>query len=146
MPQQNGRNTEVFAYRFILNDLELLGWNIKSPSQQASGQVYTQRQCLDNEHIAEQLVQMHPENVVKISENDFYVIEAKREREQLEQALSEAKDDYATKINKSHNVKARIISGVAGNENDGYLVKSQFLENDGRFKTIKSNKYASKQL
>ena len=138
MTKREGRNTEVNAYRFILNDLETLGWNIKSPAQSGNGQVYTQRQCLDDPRIKVQLGGEHPENVVKLLEDEFYVIEAKHERSEIGIALSEAENDYANKINKNKQIKARIISGVAGNERDGYIVKSKFLEGND-YKTIKVN-------
>ena len=36
------RNSEVDAYIFIKETLESLGWNIKNPSRNAEGKVYTQ--------------------------------------------------------------------------------------------------------
>lgn len=132
------RNSEMFATRFILDNLETLGWNIKNPTQNSAGQVYTQTQCLDNLRIAEKLGLTHPENIVKLSETEFYVIEAKATKRQITQAIKEAKEDYADKINTSHQIKAKIISGIAGNLEDGYVVKSEFLEGN-RFKTIKLN-------
>jgi type I restriction-modification system DNA methylase subunit len=133
------RTSEVLSYRFILNELEALGWNIRNPLSSSGGQVFTQRQCLDDLRIKEQLNQLHPENIIKLSENEFYVIEAKRTREMVDIAIGEAEKDYANLINKSKKIKALIISGVGGNEIDGYLVKSKFLEK-GKWKTITINK------
>lgn len=128
----------MYAYRFILNELEALGWNIRNPSASSGGQVYTQRQCLDDKRIKAKLGDLHPENVVKLSENNFYVIEAKRERSQINTALDEARVYYSDKINQSDAIKSKVCSGVAGNEIEGYLVKSQYLEKDG-WKTITVN-------
>jgi len=133
------KTTEVLSYRFILNELEALGWNISNPLSNPEGQVYTQRQCLDDKRIQEQLKGIHPENVVKLTEKEVYVIEAKKDREMVDKAIGEAEKDYSDKINKSSKIKAVICSGVGGNEIDGYLVKSQFLEN-GKWKTITINK------
>lgn len=59
------------------------------------------------------------------------------ERDQIDQALDEAVY-YGEKLNKSKHVKALIVSGVAGNEIDGYVIKTKFLVN-GKFKIITSN-------
>ncbi|MFH1133506.1 MAG: N-6 DNA methylase [Nanoarchaeota archaeon] len=132
------RNSEVDAYAFIKEYLAIQGWNIKNPNRVAAGQVYTQTECLDNEEIKRFLVRAHPENIVKITESELYVIEAKRNKDQISQALTEAENDYAGKINASRILKARIISGVAGNSTDGFLVKSKFLKN-GTYHTITIN-------
>ena len=133
------RNSEVDAYAFIKEYLAIQGWNIKNPNRVPKGQVYTQVECLDHPEIHRIWGQEHPENVVKLSESEFYVIESKRTKEEIEKALDEAENDYARKINEnSKTIKARIISGVAGNATDGFLVKSKFLKN-GKFFSIKIN-------
>ena len=132
------RNSEVDAYAFIKEYLGIQGWIVKNPNRVSNGQVYTQTECLDHPEIKKLLDQQHPENIIKISETDFYVIEAKRNKEQINQALKEAQEDYAEKINKSRIIKVRIISGVAGNSTDGFIVKSRFLKN-GKFQSIKIN-------
>ncbi len=130
--------SEVDAYQFIRTDLGRIGWVPKNPTRTKDGQVYTQGECLADPHIKEQLGQTKPENIVKISETEYYVIEAKSDRASILQALREAELDYANKINRSKHIIARIISGVAGNDVDGYLVKSKFLV-DGKFLPILSN-------
>ncbi len=132
------RTTEVHAYVFIKQHLDDIGWNVKNPYRNKDGQVFTQGECLEEPRLQEMLGQTKPENVVKISETDYYVIEAKANRSQIEQALDEAENDYGKIINKSKHIKARIISGLAGNDNEGYLIKSKFLKN-GTYKFIQSN-------
>lgn len=133
------RDSEIDAYSFIKKYLAIQGWVVKNPNRIVSGQVYTQTECLDNEEIQRGLGETRPENIVKISEKIFYVIEAKRHKEQISQALREAENDYANKINDaSRNIKVKIISGVAGNDTDGFIVKSRFLK-DGTFQPIKIN-------
>ena len=133
------RNSEVDAYAFIKEYLAIQGWNIKNPNRVHNGQVYTQVECLDHPEIHKIWGQEHPENVVKLSESEFYIIESKRTKEEIEKALNEAENDYASKINdNSRIIKARIISGVAGNATDGFLVKSRFLKS-GKFLPIKIN-------
>ncbi len=131
------RNTEVDAYLFIKENLKALGWDVRNPDRFSSGQVYTQNECLGHHEMQKYLKQEKPENVIKLSESTFWIIEAKREHRQIEQAVSEA-IDYAKKINQSESIKVKIISGVAGNEGDSYFIKSRFF--DGReFLPIKIN-------
>ncbi len=131
------RITEVDAYLFIKENLKAMGWDVRNPDRFPSGQVYTQNECLGHPEIQKYLQQEKPENVIKLSESAFWVIEAKREHRQLEQALSEA-IEYAEKINHSRSIKVKIISGVAGNEADSYFIKSRFF-NGKEFLPIKIN-------
>ncbi|MEM3074698.1 MAG: N-6 DNA methylase [Candidatus Pacearchaeota archaeon] len=124
-------NSEVHAYAHILKELkEKKGW--------AKNKIYTQQECQDNPEIKKYLGQTKPENVVEINEKLFYVIEAKNERGKIEQALKEAREDYANKINKSDRIKCVFITGIAGNERDGYIAKSQYLKNN-KWETITEN-------
>lgn len=109
------RNSEFHAYGFIKDNLKQLGFIVKNPNRSPDGQVYTQQECLDNPRIAERLVRNHPEYIVKLNETDLYVIEAKPQKEQIEEALIQAEDRYANPINQSTHIKAKVISGVAGN-------------------------------
>lgn len=128
------RVSEFTSYIFIKNVLENMGWITKNPERNIDGEVYTQQECLDNVAIKEQLINLKPEYIVKVSEDKYYVIEAKSDLAELDKAYKEAKD-YAEKINRSDIISAPIISGVAGNDEDGYQVKSAFLDN-GEFKQI----------
>lgn len=130
--------SEVDAYHFIRVELGRIGWVPKNPTRTKDGQVFTQGECLSEPRIKEQLGQTKPENIVKISETDYYVIEAKSDRADILLAVKEAEVDYASKISRSKHISVKIISGVAGNDVDGYLVKSKFLVN-GKFQPILSN-------
>jgi len=131
------KSSEVDAYVFIKKELKTLGWDVRNPARQPSGQVYTQAECLSHPEIKKYLVRDKPENVIKINETVFWVIEAKNEHKKLAQAVSEA-IAYAEKINRSKNIKALFVSGVAGNEIDSYLIETHYLT-DGKFKPIKIN-------
>lgn len=122
------RVSEFTSYIYIKKELNDIGWNTRNPVRNSNGEVYTQQECLDNIEIQKQLGKEKPEYVVKISEDKYYVIEAKAKIEDLEKAYEEAKI-YARKINQNDIICAPIISGVAGNDEDGYLVKSAYLEN-----------------
>ena len=129
------RTSEVHAYGFIKDNLKILGWIVKNPARHPDGQVYTQQECLEDGRIAEKLGAKHPENIVKLRENEFYVIEAKPERHEVDIAVNQAYERYASIINESKQVQVKIISGVAGNPTDDYSVKSRFLQNN-EFKPI----------
>jgi len=132
------RRSEVDAYIFVKDDLKNRGWICRNPTRTRDGQVWTQNECLDEPRIAEQLGLARPEYTIKISDTELYIIEAKPFRNQLEQAVQEAERDYAELVNQSPHVRCKIISGVAGNDIDGYLVRSKFFVND-RFEPVISN-------
>lgn len=123
--------TEVHAYAFILKELtEKKGWRKE--------QIYTQNEVQNNKLLKEQLGKGTPENIVEISSTRFYVIESKSTRLMLKQAVEEAREDYARQINRSDRIKAPFITGVAGNDTEGYISSSQYLHN-GKWETIKEN-------
>lgn len=131
------KNSEVDAYSYIKEELEKLGWVVKNPARFDVGEVYKQNEVLSHKELKKMLIRDMPEAVVKLDNSGkiFWVIESKRNKEDLEKALSEAKNQYAEKINKSKTIKAVIISGVAGNDSDGYIVRNQILINSS-WKTI----------
>ncbi len=131
------QSSEVHAYVYIRDELEAKGWDTRNPARHSSGQVYTQSECLSHPEIKKCLVLDKPENVVKITESVFWVIEAKRSHRQIAQAVSEA-IEYASKINQSNRIRACFISGVAGNSLDGFLIRTRFLHK-GRFTPITWN-------
>lgn len=136
--RESARETEIDAVVFIKNNLKEMGWDIRNPERHPNGQVYTQNQCLENEEIRKHLVKDRPEYIVKLSETQYWIIEAKRQRSQIEQALDEAENQYAKKINESNQINAVIITGIAGNDNENYTIKSKFLEKN-KFKIVALN-------
>lgn len=132
------RNSEFTSYIFIRNDLEKLNWNVRNPERDPMGQVYTQQECLDNVLMGPYLGRQRPEYVVKIKEDVFWIIEAKAQHTQIEQAFDEA-IEYAKCINKNPLCKTFIVSGVAGNDIDKYLIKSAVIFDDGEIKPITYN-------
>ncbi len=68
----------------------------------------------------------------------YYIIEAKNEREKLDIAVKEARDYYGKPINKIGKVQALFITGIAGNQDDGFIAQSQFF-NNGTWETITEN-------
>ncbi len=121
------RVTEKNAYAYINSALKDIGWDTRNPFRHPHGQVYTDNQALEHPDLRKGLVRDRPENVVKLSETKFWVIESKSERSALGQAVKEA-EDYARAINAaSTTVEAVVVSGVGGNDDDGYLIRSELL-------------------
>jgi len=128
------RQSEVHAYAHIIKELtEKKGWT--------KSQIYTQGECLKHSEIKKYLGQTKPENIVEINEKVFYVIESKNERKKIDLALKEAREDYANKINNSNKLKVLFITGVAGNNEEGFIAKSQFFQ-EGKWEDITENNIA----
>jgi len=120
-------DTEVEAYKFILDQLKEVGWNAKNPSRNADGHVWTQGQCHGHPEIKKALGGTKPENIVRLTEKKLWVIEAKRDRGQLKKALSEAENDYAKPLMDGGYFGVPLITGVAGNDTTGYEVRTLLL-------------------
>ncbi|HBO17109.1 MAG: N-6 DNA methylase [Candidatus Moranbacteria bacterium GW2011_GWE2_35_2-] len=129
------KNSEVDAYTYIKEELDKLGWIVKNPARVSDGEVYKQNEVLYHKELKNLLDRDMPEAVVKLNSEEFWAIESKRDRDMIEQALDEAKNQYAKKINKSKKIKCVLISGVAGNDTDGYIVKNQYLKN-GKWENV----------
>ncbi len=121
------KDSEVHAYEFIKRNLRLLGWDVRNPERCDTGQVWTQNECLSNPEIKKCLNLDKPENIVKVTERVLWIIEAKRSHSELRRALSEA-EDYAKRFAQSDRYDARFVTGVAGNEIDSFLVRSEFFD------------------
>lgn len=135
---KNPKNSEVDAYSYIKNELEKLGWIVKNPARVQEGEVYKQNEGLYNLDIKEVLNRDMPEAIIKLNECDLWVIESKRDKKDIDKALDEAKNQYAQKINKSKKIKCIIITGLAGNDTDGYTIINQYLHK-GKWETILFN-------
>lgn len=121
------KDSEVHAYHFIKDQLKLLGWDIRNPERAEAGEVWTQNEGRHNDDIKSSLGRLMPENIVKVSERILWIIEAKRDHNELEKALYEAEYDYAAKFKNSRRYKVQFISGVAGNPIDSYLIRTKYF-------------------
>lgn len=127
------KRSEVHAYSFILNELvSRKGWSKQ--------QVYTQQESQNIQAVSKYLKNQRPENVIEVNSATLYIIEAKNTRSKLEQSLKEAEKDYADLINKDKTVKALFITGIAGNDEEGFVAKSKYFEN-GKWKVITENEF-----
>ena len=129
--------TEKNAYAYINATLKELGWDTRNPNRHPGAHVYTDSQALGHPELKKGLGQLRPENVVKVTETKFWVIEAKSSRHQLAQAISEA-EGYAKAINDKSAVQAVLVTGVAGNDDEGYLITNRYLY-QGNFEDVTNN-------
>lgn len=134
------RESEVEAYDFIRRRLRELEWNVKNPNLNTGGQVWTQNQCFAEPELKKALGLNRPENIVKVREGMVWVIEAKPYRRQLAEAVDEAVNFYSKAINDKckRRMQAVLASGVAGNEESGYLVQTKVRINS-RWQTVTLN-------
>ena len=107
------KDSEFRAYAWIESSLKDLGWNTRNPAKDPAGQVYTQHECHQHEELNVQLAGGIPENVVKVRENIYWVIEAKPTHAELEKATQEARD-YAKQINRSEHPEGGICFRCCG--------------------------------
>ena len=122
--------TEVHAYAHILQELKnKKGWR--------KDQIFTQNEIQRIPEIKRNIGLKTPENIVMVKEKEYYVIESKSRRSMLDTAISKAKE-YADKINQSKFIQAPFITGISGNEDEGYVAVSKFLHN-GNWETITEN-------
>lgn len=123
--------SEFRSYPWISEQLASKGWNTSNPNETPKGEVWSQNECHANPQLKSALAGSKPENVVRIDPHSVWVIEAKKDRKQLDQAVQEAVE-YAEKINASSgSIRAVLASGVAGNDTDGYQVRTFLLSPAG---------------
>lgn len=137
MLKRKNKATEVDAYEYISKELSLLGWTVKNPLRNDDGEVYKQNECLSDKNIKECLHLDRPEAIVMLESSNLWILESKREKEKIGLAIFEAQE-YAKKINKSKKIKSVLISAIAGNNDDGFVIENQFLRN-GKWETILFN-------
>lgn len=120
-------DSEFRAYGFIEKSLKDTGWDIRNPLKHSTGEVYTQNEVLKVKELNTLLKGRIPENVVKVSSDVYWIIEAKKNHFDLKIAIKEA-EEYAEMINKSNNLKCLFITGIAGTEENTFIVETYFLE------------------
>ena len=138
MASQHTR-TEVDAYIYIKRQLKDLGWDVRNPTTNPNGQVRTQNQCLAHPTIKQAWGAKRPENVVKLSEQELWIIEAKADRGDIDEANDEAKNYYEQRINVLNaDVEAKLATGIAGNDDEGWTVHN-FINLDGVWSRVTIN-------
>ena len=142
MASQHTR-TEVDAYVYIKKQLKDMGWDTRNPTTNPRGQVWTQNQCLAHPIIKAAWGAKRPENVVKLSEQELWVIEAKADRRDIGEADDEARDYYAKRINDlNSSIKVKLATGLAGNDDEGWTVHN-YVNLDGSWSRVTINNQAT---
>src|SRR3989338_8446847 len=131
MSKSKIKASQVHAYAYILKEL-------KEKKGLGKNTIYTQQECLGHEEFKKYFEQKFPENIVEINPKCYYLIEAENERRKLQQALDDAREYYSKRANQGNKIKVMFITGIAGNDKDGFIGKSQFLKN-GKWETISEN-------
>jgi hypothetical protein len=124
--------SEFRAYADTRDDLKSLGWNTASPGEHPQGQVYEQREYRHDGGLAEALGSTAPENVVVVDplKRIFWAIEVKRNHNDLEKAVDEARG-YAEAISTVDGQDCPLYTGVAGSPIAGYVRRTYFRDKHG---------------
>ena len=123
--------SEYRSYPWIKAGLLSSGWNSHNPNTDPRGQVWEQNEALSNPEIKAGLGTQRPEFVVRVTDNQYWTVEAKGSHPQLARAIAEAKG-YAEAINGASTVvRVRFATGVAGTDTVGYKVRTLFLTGSG---------------
>ena len=116
------KDSEARLHGFILDRLKELGWDTRSCRR--GGSVYAQTELRQNPQLKQALGFDHPEYIVHLNQNEFWVIEAKSDVRDLKVAVNEA-EEYANKINQRSKLSCRIITGISGSPDSTYLVETR---------------------
>lgn len=117
--------SEFRTYPFIQKRLSEMGWNTKSPKH--GGQVYTQNEATkQNDKLKKAFGKGRPEYVVVVRENNFWVVEAKADERNMDEALKDGKK-RAKQINDISGIQCRLITGFAGNPDKTHYIETHCL-------------------
>lgn len=128
------RRAEARTRYFTRTQSQKRGWNISHPSKKGD---VLEEQEITNYFPKIGLGQEKPDFVYLLQGEPCMVIEAKNDLKKIDQAVSEA-IEYAEKINEAKKFNIKIIVGVAGEEDNGYLVTIKYLTK-GKWKPLVSN-------
>lgn len=110
---------------FIRTQSARRGWNIKHLSK---GGDFLEEQEIANHFPDIGLGLTKPDFLISLSGEPAIVIEAKNDIKKIGDAVEQA-IGYADEINKTKKYNIKIVVGVAGEEDNGYLIEVKFLKN-----------------
>ena len=144
------KESEFRSYPYIIKCLKDLSWDTKNPKR--GGDVYTQGEFRKHDPILHNALGLDtPENIVLIpwkGGHCYWIIEAKADHQDLEKAVSEAKQ-YAKMVNEANSLiqtsndkmgLARFVTGIAGTPDDTFYVATHFW-NGKKYAEIAINDY-----
>ncbi len=122
-------DSEFRTYPYIQQVLDNLGWDTSNPAK--GGAVYTQSEFRNHDSLlTESLGKSVPENIVVIPWDGgprYWVIEAKRNHNELGKALHEAQV-YADRINGLSPAIGRFATGIAGTPDQSFFVATSYWD------------------
>ena len=127
--------SEARLHGFILDSLSAMGWNRRSP--QFGGQVFTQHEVNRDDQLRAALQGGVPENVIVVNPGMYWVVEAKRGSDQMEQAIDEA-CDYADRINAAEGLSSQIVTGVVGSPDSIHEIQT-YCRSEGTWRRLALN-------
>ncbi|MFZ3382527.1 MAG: N-6 DNA methylase [Candidatus Methanoperedens sp.] len=135
--------SEARARSYTKNELNRLGWNIKHPSHK--GQLLEEQEAKNfDDRFKELLGLERPDFLIYNDNKPNIVIETKNEKEKIDEAIQEAKE-YAEKLSAKY-FDVRVAIGIAGNEDDGVLVRNYYRKDDKKWYEIMGNGQCLSQI
>lgn len=128
---------------YTINELKNLGWDVRHPSK--GGNVLEEQEAKHfDPRFDELLGKDRPDFLLFWKNNPVIVIENKGDKKNIDTSITEAKE-YAEKLSKKY-FDVRVISGVAGNDESGVIVRNYYRNGTGQWEEIKGNGYPLTQL
>lgn len=121
-----GKRAESRCRYLTRNIAQTKGWNIQHPSK---GGNFLEEQEITDYFGDFGLNKDKPDFVVCKDYTPLIVVEAKNDEKKIKEAVSEA-IEYANSINKYGKFFVKIIVGVAGEEDNGYIFETRYLDKD----------------
>jgi len=130
------KTSEYRSYPWIKAKFVASGWNDSNPNTDPRGQIWEQNEALSNLELKKGLGAQKPEFVVRITDNQYWTVEAKNTTNKLPVAVEEAQG-YADDINAASTVvRVRFATGVAGTSDSGFKLVTMFLTTAGEWKPV----------
>ena len=127
---------------YTKKELLALNWNIKHPNK--GGQILEEQEAKSfDERFDELLGKDRPDFLIFNENVPIIIIENKNDKKKLDEAIGDAKY-YAEQLSKKY-FKVKIISGVAGDDENGVVVRTYF-KTEKDWVLVKANDYPLTQL
>jgi len=121
-----GKRAESRCRYLTRNIAQTKGWNIQHPSK---GGNFLEEQEITDYFGDFGLNKDKPDFVICKDYTPLIIVEAKNDEKKIKEAVSEA-IEYANSINKYGKFFVKIIVGVAGEEDNGYIFETRYLDKD----------------
>lgn len=128
---------------YTINELHELAWDTRHPIN--GGQVLEEQEGKNYDtRLEELLLKDRPDFLIYHNNEPIIVIENKNDKDKLNQALNQA-EYYAMKLSQKY-FNVRVISGVAGDEAFGAIVRTYYYNNNKEWVEVLANNYPLTQF